>query len=350
MQIQLLQLENFRNYETFKLSFEKKILLIRGKNTQGKTNLLEALFTLAIGKSFRHKNLEEVIRWGEDYLRIQGILSNGNQLELFYSQRPSKQKVSKINQVKKNLNDFVGHFLCVLFTPENIDLVSSAPGERRRFLDMLLSQISHDYLIHLLNYQKILKQRNKLLKAISEGKSKEDELDFWDTSLVKHGTVITEKRKNFFLETANFLETQYQNISGLSDKLELKYLCRIEDTEKYLEKLIKNRQRDILLSETLSGPHRDDFEFILNQKSLTTFGSRGEYRSSILALKLSELYFIELQTGQKPILLLDDVFSELDSNRQKYLIEAIEHQQTIITTTDDTILDLDEKEIQILEL
>lgn len=350
MQIQTLKLEHFRNYESFKLDFEKNVLLIKGKNARGKTNLIEALFALSIGKSFRIKDLSEGIEWGQEYLRIQGFLVDGTELELFYSSRPRRQKMSKINGVKKKLNDFVGNFLSVLFTPEDIDLISAAPGMRRRFLDILLSQVSHSYLIQLLTYQKILKQRNKLLKAILEGKSEEDELDFWDMKLVEHGTEVIRERQIFFEKTKDFLQEQYQNISGKEDKLELHYLGKIKDIANYAEKLRSHHRRDILLTETSLGPHRDDFEFILNDKPITSFGSRGEYRSSILALKLSEVNFIEKQTDKKPILLLDDVFSELDSERQKYLLETIQNQQTVITTTDDTVLKGDVENVQVLEL
>lgn len=352
MQIQKLQLENFRNYSSFELDFKKKILLIIGKNAKGKTNLIEALFTLSIGKSFRLKTLDEAIKWDEDYLRIVGTRTNQTELEIFYSLKPRRQKVSKINNVKKNLNDFVGNFVTVLFTPEDIDLVSAAPSLRRRFIDILLSQISHSYLINLINYQKILKQRNKLLKSILEGKSQEDELEFWDMRLAEHGTEVIRERFNFFTETQDFLKKQYKIISGKDEHLTLKYLTKIHEVtpESYLNNLEQRHKRDIITGETSVGPHRDDFEFILNNKALINFGSRGEFRSSVLALKITEVYYIEKTKGEKPLLLLDDVFSELDSDRQKHLIEAIKHQQTIITTTDDTILEIDKTEMQVLEL
>ncbi len=350
MQIQKIKLEHFRNYTNFELEFKKKVLLIKGKNAQGKTNLIEALFALSIGKSFRLKNLSEAIEWEQDYMRINGILSDKTDLELFYSTYPRKQKVSKINKVKKKLNDFVGNFLSVLFTPEDIDLISAAPGLRRRFLDILLSQVSHNYLVNLLTYQKILKQRNKLLKAVLEKKSQENELDFWDMKLAEHGTEVIKERRLFFKTIEEFLKKQYQNISGKKDRLELSYLAKIKNLEKYSAKLISHRKRDILMTETSLGPHRDDFEFILNDKPINSFGSRGEYRSSILALKLSEVNFIESQTGKKPILLLDDVFSELDSERQKYLLEAIQNQQTVITTTDDNVLNSNTENVQVLEV
>lgn len=349
MQIQKLKLEHFRNYQNFELDFEKKVLLIKGKNARGKTNLIEALFALSIGKSFRLKDLSEAIEWEQDYMRITGLLVDETELELFYSTHPRKQKVSKINGVKIKLNDFVGNFLSVLFTPEDIDLISSAPGLRRRFLDILLSQVSHNYLINLITYQKILKQRNKLLKAILEKKSKEDELDFWDMKLVEHGTEVIRERQLFFEKIESFLKEQYQKISGKNEELKLHYLGKIKNIKEYAEKLNQHRRRDILLTETSLGPHRDDFEFILNQKPITTFGSRGEYRSSILALKLSEVNFIESQTNKKPVLLLDDVFSELDSERQAYLLETIQNQQTIISTTDKTILNNRAENIQIFE-
>jgi len=349
MKIQKLKLEHFRNYTNFELDFEKNILLIKGKNAQGKTNLIEAIFGLSIGKSFRLKDLSEGIEWKQDFLRIKGILDDETELELFYSTHPRKQKVSKINGINLKLNDFVGHFLSVLFTPEDINLISATPGLRRRFLDILLSQISHNYLVNSLNYQKILKQRNKLLKAIFEKKSQTDELDFWDLKLAEHGKQIIQERHNFFNSIQTFLEDQYSKISGKTENLTLNYLTKIQDTENYFDKLVLHRKKDILMTETSLGPHRDDFEFILNEKPITTFGSRGEYRSCILALKLSEVHFIEFQTGRKPVLLLDDVFSELDSERQQYLLETIQNQQTVITTTDDTILSNNEN-IQILEI
>ena len=349
MQIKKLKLENFRKFSSFELDINQDILLLIGKNAQGKTNLLEAIHVLSIGKSFRLNKLDKAIKWGEEYLRIQGVLDNQSKLEVFYSVVPRRQKVSKINGVKKKLNDFVGNFLTVLFTPEDIDLVSAAPGNRRRFLDILLSQISHQYLIDLLNYQKVLKHRNKLLKAILENKSKEDELEFWDSRLAEHGINIVRERKAFFEQTKNFLTHQYQKISGTQENLFLKYHARIDeaDEKKYIQQLIKRHNRDIQLCETSSGPHRDDFEFMLNNKPLISFGSRGEYRSVILALKLTEVKFIEDKKEDKPVLLLDDVFSELDTNRKKFLLNTIKKQQTIITTTDDSVLGINKNSIQV---
>ncbi|OGD57081.1 hypothetical protein A2V71_02265 [Candidatus Berkelbacteria bacterium RBG_13_40_8] len=340
MSIKHLALTNFRNYEKYAVDFNRINIFI-GPNGIGKTNILEAIWFLASGRTWRTNHDDEVIEWGKDFAKISAQITRDSKnivLELILQDK----KTFKINSVKKHLIEILGRLPAVIFSPEAIQMIDGAPALRRRFLDILLCQIDKKFTLCLLDYNKILKGRNRLLGDIKFGKSKEDELEFWDEKLVTLGNFLVKKRKEAIKFINESLTGVYQEISGKSETLSIRYKGTIEE-EKFGEYLIANREREIEQSATLFGPHRDDFVILLNGKDIASFGSRGEFRSATLALKILELRYLTEEKGEKPILLLDDIFSELDKKRRMHLAKIVENQQTIITTTD---LDHIEKELR----
>lgn len=325
--------------------------ILVGPNGIGKTNFLEAIYVLSLGKSFRSLNQENLIHWERDFMRLTGEIvskDDNEKLEVFYSNSPKKQKNFKKNGVNLKNSEYLGHLLTVLFQPEDLNMLYLNPQLRRRYLDVMLSQTDRKYLNALLKYKKVLKQRNALLAEIRtaqfEGKNTDrlmEDLSAWDRELIQFGSLLTLKR----LELTDFLnqnvESIYRKVSGGKESVIIEYSSKIlkKTTGKNIEELYSselfNRQkRDIFSAETTAGPHRDDLIFFLDGKEISRSASRGEIRTLLLALKLSEIDYIKQKTGKNPVLLLDDVFSELDRKRQKHLLKSIKDCQTIITTTD----------------
>jgi DNA replication and repair protein RecF len=340
-----LQAQNFRNFEKLDLTFEKAVNAFIGKNAQGKTNILEAISLLAFGKSFRTNSEKSLKRIGNDFFRIEAIAENSaEQKNLSSQKRELKIEIAatmtaknfKLNNKQITASELVGNLPIVSFAPEDLNLLLLSPGLRRRYLDILLSQTSRKYLQALSAYSKALKNRNALLDRIRENLAKTDELDFWDQELAKNGTLIAKSRTEFLNFAAKPLTENFEKIANESKKLEMHIAnFRGEEIsqEKYFENLIKMREKDLRFGSTNYGIHRADLVFELDKKFLSENGSRGEIRSSVLALKFVELEFIENVLGEKPVLLLDDVFSELDASRQKSLMQLITNHQTFITTT-----------------
>lgn len=348
MTIKSLKLTNFRNWVDYQLDFNNVTILI-GKNGVGKTNLMEAVWLLSTGRSWRTSRDGEMISWDQDFSRL--TLSGLKQekettLELFW-QKPARHaslqgvagggekniKQLKLNGVKHRLIDLLGVAPTVLFSPETIELLGGAPVLRRRFLDIMLAQIDRTYALHLAEYTKVLRERNKLLAALNFRKGQPDELDFWDDKLTENGLAIIEARKLAIKFFNLHLAEAYETLSGGKEKMSLKYK-ESADFERFKEVLFAHRERDISQTNTIIGPHRDDLVVLLNGKDITTFGSRGEFRSAVLALKMAELAYLQEKTQESPVLLLDDIFSELDASRRAHLAKIVSHQQTIITTTD----------------
>lgn len=346
-----LDLFNFRNYEKYSIDFNEITILI-GPNGIGKTNIIEAAYLISTARSWRTNKDNETVRWDADVARIIGKIQNlpaGRQgaelkIEMIIQKIPTaenpKTKLVKINDVRKKLTDILGLMPTVLFSPEEIHLIDGAPSLRRRFLDIFLCQIDKKYTLSLLDLAKIIRGRNKLLFYIKIGKSKVGELEFWDEKLIALGSFIIKKRQKMIAKMNEDLPAGrqgltkiYQEISGTGESLELKYRMSVEP-EMFFETLIANREREIEQTATMFGPHRDDLVFLLENKDITTFGSRGEYRSAVLAVKVAELGYLAEEKGERPLLLLDDIFSELDKNRRMHLAKIVEGQQTIITTTD----------------
>ena len=338
MQLISLQLENFRNYDQLDLDLkENQVLALIGPNAQGKTNLLESIAFLALGKSFRTRHAMETLGWDRPHGRIRGTVKTANtekssketKLEVFFQRSPETRKVKKQDKVVPP-KEFLGTLRIVLFTPDHLQLVTGSPNLRRQYIDRTLVQLDFQYLEALSNYQKLMKQRNMLLKQIQVQKAQAWELDLWDTRLVTEAEVIWQKREEFLRYLCSVLAKYYKEISGQAQTLTLIYHSK---ADRYAERLIAHRDQDIRTGSTSVGPHRDDFTLELDNHNLAEFGSRGECRSAVLALKLAEIHYIEEKSKARPILLLDDVFSELDSTRRKKLGQLLEGYQSIITTT-----------------
>lgn len=342
-----LDLINFRNYEKYSLDFAKTTIIV-GPNGAGKTNLLEAINLLSTGRSWRTNYDEEAIRWGSDFTKISAKIINTKNIflemiiqrktlldtreEKFINQS-KKGKIVTCNQNKRRLTDFIGILPTVLFSPEGINLIDGPPSGRRKFLDILLCQIDKKYTLALLDLAKIIRGRNRLLYFLKTGKSKIEELAFWDEKLVILGTFIIKKRCQAIEKINQNLSQIYQEISGQKESLFLKYKSTVK-IDDFLKTILAQRKREIDNTATLFGPHRDDVIFLLENKDIRTFGSRGEYRSAILGVKIAEVEFLALKKEERPLLLLDDIFSELDKDRRDHLGELFIDQQVIITTTD----------------
>ncbi|OIP25271.1 hypothetical protein AUK11_00975 [bacterium CG2_30_37_16] len=330
MSLKSLKIQNYRTYDKAELEIGDINVLIGG-NTEGKTNLLEAVAYLTFGKSFRSQD-KDLVKWGEEYFRIEAKRNDNKKIEIFYSPEPPK-KVLKIASKPKKQSELFGFNLAVVFTPEDINLIASSPDKKRRYLDMVISQVDKKYLYHLIGYKKILKQRNSLLLRIREGSGSLRELEVWSDQLVQKGIYIIKKRFDFFTDFESLLFNSYQFFSD--DKLWLKYIYSVDNSEGFFKRRLKEFESiDIISARTTIGPHRDDFSFYLNDKSMESIGSRGEFRSAVLALKLAEIKYLENKTDNKPIFLLDDVFSELDIKRREALYTLITNYQTVITSTD----------------
>lgn len=344
MFLKSISLENFRNYEKLDLELAEtnQITILTGENAQGKTNLLEAIYLLSIAKSFRVGSYLDLIQTNKDFGRVTGMIEEDGQtkeLEVFLSNKPKKIKAAKINQTIGRVTDFLGNFLSVLFSPEDINLVNGEPGFRRRFLNIMISSLDKHYMRALLEYQAILQQRNKLLVLIEQKRGKVAELDFWNEKLVEHGSYIIWQRTETIRDLEKIVPDYYQSISQTEDIVGLEYVSsltsfsREQTAELFRKELQKRLDFDLKRQTTGIGPHRDEVKFFINGQPLNCLGSRGEYRSFVISLKLAEMAVISKKTGRRPVLLLDDVFSELDEGRQKRLLQAISGFQTIITTT-----------------
>ncbi len=340
-----LELTNFRNYSKYSIDFGKTTIFV-GPNGIGKTNIIEAIYLISTGRSWRTNHDNEVVKWGAEVASIAAQRRNEREesLAMLIQKIPNPKypmtKIVKINGVRKKLTEILGKLPQVLFSPEEIHLIDGAPMLRRRFLDILLCQIDKKYTLALLDLAKIIRGRNKLLYFLKIGRSKIEELTFWDEKLVALGSFIIKKRQKTVAKINEDLPAgrqgltkKYQEISGTGETLELKYNPTVVP-EKFAETLVAHRQREIDYTATLFGPHRDDLVFLLEGKDITTFGSRGEYRSAVLALKMAELEYLTLEKEERPLFMLDDIFSELDKNRRLHLAKIVEGQQTIITTTD----------------
>ena len=356
MRIKSLKIRGFRNLKKADLEFEKdtKVFAFTGPNGHGKTNILEAIFLLAISKSFRTNENEDLVGFEDDFTSLKADVEKGSEdveLDLIVTKIPSK-KTLKVNGVQKKAVDFMGNLNVVFFSPDDIGMIHLSPGIRRRYLDLLLSQLDRDYLEDSLNYQQAIKQRNSLLKRISNDEAKEEELEFWDGKLAEFGIRIIEKRKAIIGELDAFSADFYKKVSGEKDELKIQYEPSIntDDPKQYVEKLLAGRRRDIMNGSTNLGPHRDDLVFMCNGHGMKAFASRGEWRSLVLTLKFAEIDLLKTKKGFYPILLLDDVFSELDEERQKILFNIIQNTQTFITTTHKEFLDVVEGEKAVFEV
>ncbi len=332
--IKSIKLTNFRNFKNKEIGFLPGITLILGPNASGKTNILESLYFLSTGKSFKANLEAEVINYKKDIARISGTLPE-TKLEIVITNgtidigaerlEKAPRKKLLVNGVARRMIDFSGNFRAVLFGPWDMDLVTESPSIRRKFLDSVLSQVDKEYRRSILSYEKGLRQRNRVLLDIREGNTTRDRLLFWNQLLVKNGDYITKKREEFI----NFVNDLNFQINSL--KLNLFYDRSVISNGR----LEEYKDEEVLAATTLVGPHRDDFIFNKGERSLSSFGSRGEQRMGVLWLKMAELSFIEGKIEERPTLLLDDIFSELDDEHRSIVLGIADKQQTIITSVDD---------------
>lgn len=348
MKIKKISLKNFRNFKEASLDFSQKVL-IYGPNAKGKTNVLEAIYLVATTRSFRGREVE-IINKDADFMRLDSVIEKDTDfdVEIIFEKKESIERTFKIKGKKRPVIDFVGEFSAVVFSPEDINLVSSAPSDKRKYLSYTIGQKDKEYLYNLLNYKKVLKQRNELLKTGDRGIINE-EIDIWDEALASSGEKIIKKRKNLEDFINKKLSYYYEKISGEEREVYFNYQPSANPSEFKLA-LKKSRERDINERTTTVGPHRDSWEILMDGNIVRGFASRGEYRTIILALKLCEKdYFVE-RDRIMPVILLDDVFSELDEKRRRFLIEAFSGSQLIVTTTDlDHLDERLRKDFQLIE-
>lgn len=334
MIIKSIELADYRNYESLEMHFSDGRNILYGENAQGKTNVLEAIYMIATTKSHKSSKDRDIIRFEKDEAHIRAIINKNNidtRIDMHLRKSNSKGIAIDGNRIKK-ASELLGLLNVVFFSPEDLSIIKNGPAERRRFVDMELCQLDSFYLYNLNHYNKIINQRNKLLKDIYFNPSLKDTLNIWDSQLVSFGSKIIERRITFTSQLNEIIKGIHSNLSGGREELSIKYEPDTE-IEKFEKALRDNQERDIKLKQTCVGPHRDDFSFFNKEVDIRKFGSQGQQRTAALSLKLAEIEIMKKVTNDSPVLLLDDVLSELDANRQNYLLNNIGDIQTIITCT-----------------
>lgn len=334
MYINSLSLKNFRNYKDTKIFFNDNINIIYGKNAQGKTNILEAIYLCSTSKSHRTSNIKELINFDEDEAHITVDIKKKyiNDIIDVHIRKNGKKSIA-INKLPiSKINELFGVMKIIIFSPEDLGLIKNGPKERRRFIDLELSQINTLYYYYLKKYYLVLKQRNNLLKEIRKKNDFFDQLEAWDIQLIKYGKEIINQRQIFIDEINPYFRKNHFDISNEKEDCSIFYEKNVE-IDDFEKKINSNKKYDIILGSTSIGPHKDDLSFLINGMDIRKFGSQGQQRTAALSLKLSEIELIKKSGEEKPILLLDDVLSELDEIRQSYLINNIKDIQTIITCT-----------------
>ncbi|MBQ8733895.1 MAG: DNA replication/repair protein RecF [Anaerotignum sp.] len=334
MYITEVSLQNFRNLTQLKIEPSEGINVIYGSNAQGKTNFLESLYFCAMGRSLRGKSDQQLIRFDEEESHIRMLVQRKQRYDrIDVRLKKDEKKGIAVNGLPvRKLGDLFGTLYAVIFSPEDLSLVKDGPGERRRFLDMELCQLSKVYYYDLQQYYRILKQRNNLLKEIQKKPQLQETLFVWDDQLAEYGERIIAARKRFLIRLDEIAAEKLSQLTGGRDHLQTIYKPNCEEGM-LAEKLRKNIDRDIYFGSTQSGPHKDDILFSIDGREVKVYGSQGQQRTTALAARLAEIDLIREETGEEPVLLLDDVFSELDENRQKFLLQSIEGLQAFVTCT-----------------
>ena len=340
MIIKSLELQDYRNYEYLELSFDKGTNILYGDNAQGKTNILEAIYLSATTKSHKGTKDKDIINFNKEEAHIRTYVEKeGIQTRVDMHLRKNKSKGIAIDGQKlKKAADLLGLCNVVFFSPEDLSIIKDGPAERRRFVDMELCQLDSFYLYNLNNYNKIVNQRNMLLKDLFFQPELRETLHIWDSQLVSYGSKIIERRIQFIEQINGIIKDIHNNLSGGKEILRIEYEPDIS-IDHYEKELLYSQDKDIKLKQTTVGPHRDDISFMVLKEGedkeidIRKYGSQGQQRTAALSLKLSEIELVRKMTKDTPVLLLDDVLSELDSNRQNYLLNSIGDIQTIITCT-----------------
>lgn len=343
MFLEKLKVVNFRNYANSETLFKTKLNLINGANAEGKTNLLEAIYLLCLGRSFRFANNQDMIKYGNDFFTVEGqfFFDNGikKQVILQYI-RDGKKEISIDRKKLSKQSQLFGQFPIVVMSPEDYKITTGSPAERRRFVDILLSQISLTYLSNLQDYARVLKQRNSILQSVREGVDiSESTIEPWTNRLLTVGSAIVSQRYGFIREFSNIVNTIYKNYSASKDDLQISLSSTLSSVnqDSWIDKFraglaqVKNKER--ILGKTLVGPHRDDFIFTINGMDLKKFGSRGEHKSALISTKLAEFSIIKKRKEETPILLLDDFKSELDDTREVNVFDSLKDRGQIFFTS-----------------
>ncbi len=329
-----IKLFNFRNYENEKIDLDKNINIFYGENAQGKTNIIEAIFLSSMGKSFRAKKDSEMINLNKTSATVE-VNYEKKDREGKIKIELGKRKIIYNNGIKlKKLSELLGTINIVIFTPDDIEVLKGGPQQRRKFLDIMISQLRPNYISILNTYSKIIEQRNNYLRQIKEENKKIELLDIWDEKLIEYAYRISKYRNEFIEKISKKIKTIHNKITNNKEDIEIKYKTECLDIENFKRALINRRKLDIIKGYTTKGIHRDDFEVYINNKELNIYGSQGQHRTAILSLKISELEVIHDEIDEYPILLLDDFMSELDLNMKKNLLKYMEKTQVIITCTE----------------
>ena len=332
MVIKSLKLKNYRNYELLDMTFDSKTNILYGDNAQGKTNILEALYLSGTTKSHRGTKDRDLIQFGREESHLETIVEKkGMEFQIDMHLKKNSPKGIAINKIPiRKASELFGIVHFVFFSPEDLNIIKDGPAGRRRFIDLELSQIDKVYLSNLSNYNRIINQRNSLLKELYHQDHLMDTLDIWDMQLAEYGTKVIESRKQFIRQVNQIIADIHYRLTGGRERIELSYESSLGSLS--LEQALKkNRERDIRMKSTSVGPHRDDLCFLSGDLDIRKFGSQGQQRTAALSLKLSEIELVKEVIKDTPILLLDDVLSELDKHRQNYLLDSIHHIQTVIT-------------------
>ncbi len=334
MKITELNLQNFRNFHKIKFELEGTTV-IYGPNASGKSSIIEAVNLLATGHSMRAGFDRDMVSFNKDHSKVEGK-TDTTKLEISIAKSEVAENLArkkyKVNGVARMLNNFAGNFKCVTFTPLDLEVITDGPQVRRRYLDLILFQTSREYRTSHTNLTKVIKNRNKILEKINEFGKGYNEIGFWNDLLVKESEVIHKHRKNFFHSIKDKINSHGKSLDPTCETLEIHYKVNEATFERIKEYQIK----EIASKSTLLGPNRDDFSILLNKREIGSFGSRGQQRAAVLSLKLSEIDFLEESSleNERPVLLLDDIFSELDEKHREQILNIVELQQTIITTAD----------------
>lgn len=334
MVVKSVNLKNYRNYELMNIEFSDKTNIIYGDNAQGKTNILESLYVAATTKSHRGSKDKEIIRFNNDESHIKMIvIRNGIDYRIDMHIKNNKPKGIAVNGVPlKRAVDLFGIVNMVFFSPEDLNIIKDGPSERRRFTDMELSQLDKIYVNNLMQYNKVVMQRNKLLKDLFYNDENKDTLDIWDMQLVRYGSEVIKRRREFINELNEIVSRIHSRLSGEKEKLLIEYVPSVIP-EEFEQVTMSSRKKDMHFGVTSYGPHKDDIIFYINGNDVRKYGSQGQQRTAALSLKLAEIEFVKQTIHDTPVLLLDDVLSELDEKRQNFLMESIGDIQTIVTCT-----------------
>ena len=336
MIVESLKLQNYRNYEYLNMNFDEKINIIYGDNSQGKTNIHESMYVCATSKSHRGSKDREIIRFDNDESHIKvNVKKNDMNYRIDMHLKKNKPKGIAVNGIPiKRAVELFGILNIVFFSPEDLNIIKNGPSERRRFIDMELSQLDKIYLDCLINYNKVVNQRNSLLKeyAFSGREDIISSLDIWDMQLVKYGNDVIKSREKFVKEINDLVKSIHTKLSGDREQLEIIYEPCVKEQD-FESELVRVRDRDLKFKCTNIGPHKDDMCFLINGMDVRKYGSQGQQRTAALSLKLAEIELVKQIIHDTPVLFLDDVLSELDSRRQNFLLDSIGNIQTMITCT-----------------